>query len=179
MSFQLVFSYVVVKRHFTWWTPWMNLPYDCSRFLPSRRRCFCDRVACDLLSRQRTRTNRKAQSVFLVIFQEFVGERSVVQMMARSRATEREFFCCSSTIQALTQPCILTILTHACHQKNQNCIVIVLGLVDRSDEVIVGGTTGRVVRARIVCRMLKEQRSDARDTERQERSVAAGFSRDS
>ena len=51
-----------------------------------------------------------------------------------------------------------------------NCIVIVLGLVDRSDEVVVGGTIERVVRARIVCRMLKEQRSDARDTD-QERPV--------
>ena len=45
----------------------------------------------------------------------------------------------------------------------QNCIVIMSDLVDRSDEVVVCGTTERVLKARIVCRMPEEQRSDARD----------------
>ena len=39
---------------------------------------------------------------------------------------------------------------------------IMLDLVDRSDEVVVG-TTDRVVKARIVCRAPKEQRDGARD----------------
>ena len=43
-----------------------------------------------------------------------------------------------------------------------NCIGIMSDLVDRSDQV-VGGTTERVVEARIVCRMPEEQRGDARD----------------
>ena len=36
--------------------------------------------------------------------------------------------------------------------------------VDGSDKVVVGGTTERVAEARIVCRVPKEQRDDARDT---------------
>ena len=42
----------------------------------------------------------------------------------------------------------------------RNCVAIMLGLVDRSDEVIIG-TTERVVKARTVCRMLVGQRGDA------------------
>ena len=45
---------------------------------------------------------------------------------------------------------------------NQNCIGIVLKLVDSSDEVVVGATE-RVVEARVVRRMPEEQRGDARD----------------
>ena len=47
--------------------------------------------------------------------------------------------------------------------ETQNCIGIMSDLVDRSDEVVVGGTTVRVLKARIVCRMPEEQRSDAMD----------------
>ena len=47
----------------------------------------------------------------------------------------------------------------------QNCISIMSDLVDRSDEVVVGGTTERVVKARIVCLLLEEQRRDARDAQ--------------
>ena len=36
--------------------------------------------------------------------------------------------------------------------------------VDGSDEVVTHGTTDRVVKARVGCRMPEEQRSDARDT---------------
>ena len=43
----------------------------------------------------------------------------------------------------------------------QNCIVIMSDLVDRSDEVVGGGTTERVLKARVVCRMPEERRSDA------------------
>ena len=42
----------------------------------------------------------------------------------------------------------------------RNCVGIILGLVDRSDEVVIG-TTERVVKARIVHRMLVGQRGDA------------------
>ena len=42
----------------------------------------------------------------------------------------------------------------------RNCVGIMLGLVDRSDEVVIG-TTERMVKARIVHRMLVEQRGDA------------------
>ena len=42
----------------------------------------------------------------------------------------------------------------------RNCVGVMLGLVDRSDEVVVG-TTERVVKARTVHRMLAEQRGDA------------------
>ena len=48
--------------------------------------------------------------------------------------------------------------------KTQNCTDPTLYLVDRFDGVVVG-TTGRVVRARIVCRMEEEQRGDARGTQ--------------
>ena len=48
--------------------------------------------------------------------------------------------------------------------KIQNCIGIVLDLVDISDEVAVG-TTDRVGKVRIVCRIPEEERGDARDTE--------------
>ena len=41
-----------------------------------------------------------------------------------------------------------------------NCVGIMLGLVDRSDEVVIG-TTGRVVKARTVHRMPVGQRGDA------------------
>ena len=42
----------------------------------------------------------------------------------------------------------------------RNCVGIMLGLVDRSDEVVIG-TTERVVNARTVHRMLAGQRGDA------------------
>ena len=42
----------------------------------------------------------------------------------------------------------------------RNCVGIMLGLADRSDEVVIG-TTERVVKARIAHRMLVEQRGDA------------------
>ena len=48
--------------------------------------------------------------------------------------------------------------------ETQNCIGIMSDLVDRSDEVVVGGTTERVLKARFVCCMPEEQRSDARDS---------------
>ena len=47
--------------------------------------------------------------------------------------------------------------------KTQNCTDPTRYLVDRFDGVVVG-TTGRVLRARIVCRMAEEQRGDARGT---------------
>ena len=56
---------------------------------------------------------------------------------------------------------------------------IMLDLVDRSDEVVVG-TTDRVVKARIVYRVPKEQRDGARDCEEyRKRIVATDFGRDS
>ena len=45
----------------------------------------------------------------------------------------------------------------------ENFIGIVLDLLDRSDEVVVGATERVVVKARVVCRMREEQRGDARD----------------
>ena len=47
--------------------------------------------------------------------------------------------------------------------ENQNCIGIVLNLVDRSDK-IVGGMTERAVTTRIVWSMPEAQRGDAKDT---------------
>ena len=57
-----------------------------------------------------------------------------------------------------------------------NCIGIVLGLVERSDEV-VGGTNERVSKARIFRRLTEERRGDAKDAKsvrgvaRQQKSV--------
>ena len=59
----------------------------------------------------------------------------------------------------------------------QNCIGIVLGLVDRSDEVVVG-TIERSVRARIVRRMPEGQQGDARDEECRRRAEATEFCTD-
>ena len=47
--------------------------------------------------------------------------------------------------------------------QTRNCIGIASDLVDGSGKVVVGGTTKRVAKAHIPCRMPKEQRNDARD----------------
>ena len=54
----------------------------------------------------------------------------------------------------------------------RNCVGIMLGLVDRSDEVVIG-TTGRVVKARSVHRMLVGQRGDAAYAKEHQRCAVA------